>query len=156
MTRLPSQLWPRFLMIPRPPDFTIWQGEEIYLRRWWVIPRNRYFNIYLHHFMRSDDDRALHDHPWVNVSIVLRGCYFEHVKDHYIPRHRGVGTIVFRRATLAHRVELFQGQPCWSLFITGPVVRKWGFHCPKGWVFWRDFVEELPGGNKAGPGCGDA
>ena len=35
-----------------------------YLSRWHIIPRNRYFNIYLHKFVGSDDDRALHDHPW--------------------------------------------------------------------------------------------
>lgn len=27
---------------------------------------------------RSDDDRALHDHPWVNMSILLEGTYTEH------------------------------------------------------------------------------
>jgi hypothetical protein len=49
------------------------------MRRWWVIPRNKFFNIYLHHFLHSDDDRALHDHPWWNVSILLRsGSYVEH------------------------------------------------------------------------------
>ncbi len=43
----------------RKPDFTvIGQGtEEVpYLQRWWVIPRNRWFNIYLHKFQHSDDD----------------------------------------------------------------------------------------------------
>ena len=26
--------------------------------------RNKIFNIYLHQIIRSDDDRALHDHPY--------------------------------------------------------------------------------------------
>lgn len=141
------------LTIPRSPDFTIWQGDAIYLRRWWIIPRNKKFNIYLHHFIQSDDDRANHDHPWWNISIVLRGQYFEHVEGHYIRRHRGRGAIVFRRATLAHHVELWNEEPCWTLFITGPVKREWGFHCPTGWVHWKKFVQQLPDGNKAGPGC---
>lgn len=35
-------------------------------------------NIYLHHFRRSDDDRALHDHPWwFNISWLLDGNYDE-------------------------------------------------------------------------------
>ena len=48
----------------REPDFIIGGHEAPYLRRHWLIPRNRFFNIYVHEFLRSDDDRALHDHPW--------------------------------------------------------------------------------------------
>jgi hypothetical protein len=40
----------------RPPDYIIGGEADPYLRRWWVIPRNRFFNIYLHHFVRSDDE----------------------------------------------------------------------------------------------------
>lgn len=42
----------------RNPDFII-GGADPYMLRWWVIPRNKVFNIYLHRFLRSDDDRAL-------------------------------------------------------------------------------------------------
>lgn len=31
----------------------------------------------VHHVLRSDHDRALHDHPWHNASIVLSGGYWE-------------------------------------------------------------------------------
>ena len=55
----------------RPPNAIIGGPENPYLLRWWLIPRNRWFNVYLHQFKRSDDDRALHDHPWINASIVL-------------------------------------------------------------------------------------
>lgn len=47
----------------RAPDFYIGGNANPYLLRWWVIPRNRFFNVYLHKFLRDDDDRALHDHP---------------------------------------------------------------------------------------------
>src|SRR5580704_9904819 len=67
----------RVVAARRPPDFIIGGNEFPYMRRWWVIPRNRIFNIYLHHFLRSDDDRALHDHPSWNVSILLKGEYTE-------------------------------------------------------------------------------
>src|SRR3546814_10878289 len=45
---------------------------------------------------------------------------------------RPPGTITFRRAAAAHRLDLaedIQGQriPCWTLFITGPRIREWGF-----------------------------
>ena len=61
----------------RKPDFIIGPKDAPYLRRWWIIPRNRLFNIYLHQILRSDDDRALHDHPWINCSIILKGRYME-------------------------------------------------------------------------------
>ena len=56
----------------RPADFVIGGAERPYLRRWWVIPRNRLFNVYLHQFLRSDDDRALHDHPWLTAAAAPR------------------------------------------------------------------------------------
>jgi hypothetical protein len=34
--------------------------------------------VKLHQFLRSDDDRDLHDHPWSFVSLILRGGYWEH------------------------------------------------------------------------------
>ena len=44
-----------------------------YLTRWHVLPRNKWFNIYLHRFIHGDDDRALHDHPWHSASLILDG-----------------------------------------------------------------------------------
>lgn len=135
----------------RPPDFVI--GDD-YMHRWWIIPRNRFFNIYLHHFLHSDEDRALHDHPWLNISILLQGRYTEHT----IPagginvrKEYQAGDVKFRGAKAAHRVELTHGD-CWSLFITGPVSREWGFHCPHGWRHWREFTDSRDSG-KVGKGC---
>lgn len=138
----------------RPPDFVI--GGD-YMRRWWVIPRNQWFNIYLHCIGRDDDDRALHDHPWWNLSIVLKGAY----REIFINGRRGrpwhderilrAGRMVLRRATDAHRLEVVEG-PVWSLFVTGPRVREWGFHCENvGWVHWRAFTSD--DGANVGKGC---
>lgn len=129
----------------RPPDIKI--GDD-YLWRWYVIPRNRFFNIYLHRFGRSDDDRALHDHPWYSVSFLLSGEMIEH-------NFRGICTIrrwwpIVRSAKFAHRLELVKG-PVWTLFITGPNIRSWGFYCPRGWRHWRAFTTET--GNDIGAGC---
>lgn len=115
-----------------------------------MIPCNPYFNIYLHKFMRSDDDRALHDHPWWFASLILQGEYLEHRTDGSI-RHRKAGSFALRRADVGHRVELLQEvtnyghftryreAPTWTLIFTGPKIREWGFLCPKGWVHWRTF-----------------
>jgi hypothetical protein len=133
----------------RAPDHIIGGADDPYLLRWWMIPRNRVFNIYLHKFLRSDDDRALHDHPWPSVSIILRGGYREHFHGGFADRRPGA--VVFRRATTAHRVELRNG-PAWSLFVTGPRIRSWGFHCPQGWRHWQEFTSG-PNGETVGKGC---
>lgn len=139
----------------RKPDFVIGDPDRPYLLRWWLIPRNRWFNVYLHHILRSDDDRALHDHPWWNLSIVLKGGYEEVTPAGTFWRRPG--SLVLRRATARHRLILpIRGggiRYCWTLFITGPKVRDWGFWCQQGWVHWRDFAK--PGSDgETGRGCG--
>jgi hypothetical protein len=149
-------LWCRLYRLAcyREPDVLIGEPDDTYMQRWWVIPRNRVFNIYLHNFLRSDDDRALHDHPWLNASILLRGRYTEHTIAAGGVNRRALyseGAVKFRGPRYAHRIELTDG-PCWSLFITGPNVRTWGFHCPAGWRPWQQFVATKNSGN-IGRGC---
>lgn len=140
----------------RAPDFIIGGAERPYLLRWFVIPRNAFLNIYLHQFLRSDDDRALHDHPWGNISILLRGSYIEHTIAQggiHLRTERRAGQWKIRPlGTHAHRLELHDGY-CWTLFLTGPRYREWGFHCPeRGWVHWEEFT--APGDKGAvGRGC---
>lgn len=151
----------------RKPDFIIGGHESPYLRRHWLLPRNRFFNIYVHEFLRSDDDRALHDHPWAfNASWLIEGCYLEHTINEggvAVASYRQAGDWKFRWGPAPHRVQLpadtYDGQagkwrekPCWTVFITGPVVRVWGFHCPRRWVPWREFVDARDAG-AIGRGC---
>lgn len=140
----------------RPPDVIIGGTESPYLLRWFVIPRNRLFNLYLHRFQRSDDDRALHDHPWANASILLVGEYTEHtIAAGGIHRREVLSAPALRvrpSGRHAHRIELHAGH-CYTLFITGPVYRNWGFHCPdQGWIPWRNFTDPADSG-RTGPGC---
>jgi len=154
----------------REPDFVVGSAEAVpYLRRWWLLPHNKVFNIYLHNFCRSDDDRALHDHPWFNLSILLDGSYTEHTIAYggiNIETRRTAGTLSgfkLRSPWAAHRVELDRNmdkfverhfkfdmpveKAVWTIFITGPYLRRWGFHCRRGWVWSKDFDKE--------GGCGD-
>jgi hypothetical protein len=51
-----------------------------YMDRYWVIfPRWWLggWGVRLHEILSSDDDRALHDHPWRFGSIILKSGYFE-------------------------------------------------------------------------------
>lgn len=141
-----------------------------YMLRWWKIMRNAMLNIYYHNVKRSDDDTAHHDHPWWSFSIVLEGGYYEekimaggiHVRTWY-----GPGSMLFRHSgTVAHRLVLdvhtptpeeyhqdddgpaddpwFAERPVKTIFITGPVLRRWGFHHTEQWVDaydWDDYCQ---------------
>lgn len=162
----------------RPPDVVIGGNERPYLRRWWLTPWRRWTevakrsdsrvvrlvgrlaellpSVYLHQFLRSDDDRALHDHPWLfNCSALLRNAYLEHTIDRggvHVRTLLLAGEWRFRWGPAPHRVELCAG-PCWTLFITGPRIREWGFHCQEqGWIHWKQFTAaDDPGA--IGKGC---
>lgn len=133
----------------RKPDFVI--GND-YLRCWWVIPRNPWCNVYLHDIRKSDDDRALHDHPWPNTSFLIAGGYIEHTPHQSFARV--AGDVVTRPAEALHRLEVLPGMSAISLFITGPKVREWGFACPQGWVNWKDFTNP-DDSSQTGRGCGE-
>ena len=119
------------------PHLEINRADGPYLRRWHLIPKNKWFNIYLHHFLGSDVDGATHNHPWSSLGIIISGKYKEITPDGesiiraFQPKFRG--------PNYYHRVELING-PVWTIFITGPKVQNWGFACPKGHVNWRDVV----------------
>ena len=134
----------------RGPHFVIGDPQQPYMKRWYILPRNPILNVYLHQFLHDDDDRALHDHPWPSVSICVKG----RLRDITESRRReiGFGGVAIRRSTHAHRIELLT-PTAWTLFLTGPTLREWGFHCPQGWVHWRDFVDHTNTGN-IGKGCG--
>lgn len=128
------------------PHLAVGGFENPYMLRWYILPRNPWFNIYLHKFLRDDDDRALHDHPWSSLSLIVRGKYRE-ITPKGVQEY-AAGSIILRSAEYSHRIELIT-KTCWTLFITGRRVREWGFHCPQGWRHWKDFTagknEELVG-----------
>jgi len=136
----------------READFKIGPPDDPYMLRWWLLPRNDQFNVYYHRILKDDDDRALHDHPWPSFSIMTQGKMRELTPDG--ERIIEVGDCVYRGPEFIHRLELVDGWPAETLFITGPRVREWGFHCPKGFVVWSDFVDPTDAGN-VGRGCGE-
>lgn len=116
------------------------------------------FHVYLHVILRSDEDRALHDHPWPFLSIILAGGYWEHFEGKRT--WRKPWSVLRRRATDAHRIELEKEscdpfllpsgewifvdtmRPAVSLVFTGRRWRKWGFLTKDGWVHWKKFLSE--------------
>jgi len=145
------------------PDFVIGSESDPYLLRWYVIPRNPIFNIYVHRILTDDEDRALHDHPWFFFSYILSGGYYEVLPTKVVWRKPTSWYI--RGMWTPHRLQLAKFPPdpatgiarsikALTIIFTGPVLRRWGFHCPNGWRYWKDFVAVREGGNSTGAGCG--
>jgi hypothetical protein len=114
----------------------------------WILFRTRAFGIYLHKFLRSDYERALHDHPWPFLSVILRGGYYERhdqTRDHAeVVEWRGAGSVLLRPAQWRHRVILrTETQFSWSLVFVGRRAQQWGFYPDGKWCWWRKFDPDL-------------
>lgn len=114
-------------MVQFPARVFVWR-EKLglpscpYLIRW--VLDLKLLSIRLHHWLGSDDARNFHDHPWNFITIVFAGSY-----DDVSPKGRETlspGSIRFRKAEHCHTVEVGP-QGCWSLLLTGPKLRIWGF-----------------------------
>lgn len=105
--------------------------------------------VYLHHFHRGDEDRELHNHPWYGLSWILVGGYREERRrwapegEHVVTRDVRPGQLNVLFPFTFHRVDLLDG-PCWTLFLTGPVVQSWGFwnRTTGRYLPWREFVRK--------------
>ena len=130
-------------------------GEQLgrpecpYLQRWAVMVG--LFSVRVHHFYRSDDERAFHDHPWWFLTLVLRGGYTD-VSPCPVCEgnpalklicgtgkpggtcggtgeqldHITAGSVRFRPALHQHTVRVDPGG-VWTVILTGPNRRVWGF-----------------------------
>lgn len=135
------------------PNLVLSHRHGIYMLRWYLIPRNPLLNLYLHKFVGDDEDRALHDHPWWFLSLMIRGKYIEFTESGVW--ERSSPSLAVRKASHMHRIALFRDEsgnpvPCWTIVMTGPRIREWGFQCQKGWVHWKTF---LYGSADSNPGC---
>lgn len=114
-----------------------------YMNRWWLLPygwltkwKGRYdFAVRIHEILRSDSDRAYHDHPGPYLSVVLKVGYWEVTPKYdrsglYVGESRewyGPGSIILRGAKSWHRLEIPEGQVAVTLFFTFGYKQKWGF-----------------------------
>lgn len=137
--------------------------EGPYLFRWIVFRIKHVVHMYLHMFLRDDND-VPHDHPSDSISFVfdpMQEAYWPDANDlsaciiNTVPR----GSIVLRSAGYTHRIVGVTGRKLKprTLFIFGPKRREWGFVCPKGWRHWKDFTAFDKDGDSSqvGRGCGE-
>lgn len=93
-----------------------------YLIRW--VFSTPFGSIRLHHWLASDDDRYHHDHSWWFITLVLRGGYTDVFTTGQVRCE--AGCVAFRPAMHRHTVRVDKGG-CWTLLLTGPEKRFWGF-----------------------------
>ena len=118
-----------------------------YMRRWILAFAG--WMVRLHHIQKADAGRCPHDHPFDFVSVVLRGGYRE---ERVVVSASGdtattwetrrAPGVAYRRAEDLHR--LVSVEPgTWTLVLTGPIRRTWGFLLPDGrWVDFLTYMRE--------------
>jgi hypothetical protein len=118
-----------------------------YLTRW-ILFKTRMLAIYFHKFHRSDAD-DLHNHPWNFISIILWRGYHEQTfakagegKMYNIKRVLP-GTIIFLKASHAHRVMLIDGKPAYTLVIRFKDNFRWGFFTKGRYIFFLDYFDKF-------------
>ncbi|WP_425327643.1 hypothetical protein [Pseudomonas nitroreducens] len=141
-------------------------GSETYMGRWWLFnpyDRNTHkakhwwcpWSVRVHHIMRADQDRDLHDHPWSARTVILDGWYIEQrlADDHLLAMvdappgaqvtefiRRNAGDTAALRHGEYHRIDQVAEGGVWTLFITSPWQGEWGFLVAGKKVHWRTYT----------------
>ncbi|CAI8832788.1 Signal peptidase I [Pseudomonas sp. IT-P2] len=145
-------------------------GTEMYMGRWWLLnPYSRIthkprfwwcpWSFRIHHILRPDEDRDLHDHPWHARTIILRGWYREQrLETPDLPTGMPMvrepsdepaeTTSIIRRpgdtARLLHgeyhRIDEVSEGGVFTLFITSKWRGDWGFLVNGVKVPWRTYT----------------
>lgn len=116
--------------------------DRVYMRRYHVI-KTRWFRLRVHHIRLPDEGRHLHDHPFDFATVVIKGRYRELLADNRSHPHLP-GRWWFRQAEMPHTVTHVSKGGVWTLVLTGPMRREWGFYVDGFWVHHLDYEPEQP------------
>ena len=152
------RLLAEFLSLPRVSAWIIQRAQRTpyihldgYMMRWWLFNpydvemswwRKRLHSIRVHHILRADTDRYMHDHPWDARTIILRGAYMES----YLHRGETLMACRFPGDTRAirfgeyHRIDRVLDGGVYTLFFTWKYVGTWGFLVDGKKVPWREYL----------------
>ena len=138
-----------------------------YMNRWWLFNPYQDSNgdkikqnwlmrwlpsIRVHHILRADLDRHLHDHPWNARSIILKGWYIEEREDKAffsfvfnapaLERfRRSAGDTAKLKFGEYHRITEVSPGGVYTLFITFGYQGTWGFKVDGKKVPWREYFK---------------
>lgn len=168
-----AKLWQAFQRYVLGRSDVYGADGQLYMRRW------KLGRLRVHHIVRSDADRELHDHPFDFTSFIVKGGYWEILPSGGVSPQlsaqiggehrvwRRPRSIVRRKAEDLHRIELRAKKPfdilqpgvrkgegetsAWTIVWRGSYRREWGFMTTAGWMHWRKFTEKKNGrGVRAG------
>ncbi len=100
--------------------------------RRWRLCQSKWCNVMLHNIKRADTDAHCHNHPWSFISIVLKGGYDEKTPKGINPRK--LFSVAYNKATNYHKIEKLHGDSAWTLVITGPTRKEWGYLVNGEWI----------------------
>lgn len=127
----------------RKPLLTLTRADgRVYMTRWALVWFRwwPWGSIYLHRLSAPDPDPHPHNHPWNAIVLVLWGRGYRQMVDS--PRkyaHERVWRFN-RLGAEYHRITELLSPTVWTLTITGPRVRSWGFLVDGRHMHWRDYV----------------
>lgn len=110
-------------------------------------------SIRIHHILRKDDDRAMHDHPWDARTVILKGWYKERVledlsyigpvlsEETYMRREGDTRAIKFGEY---HSIDEVSEGGVWTMFFTWKYMGVWGFLVDGIKIPWREYLKETP------------
>ena len=130
---------------------------SLYMERFGLF-ETRWLTARVHHIVKPDLDREMHDHPAGFVSVVLKGEYDEARPWDIEPCFHGcddelvfittrkAGSIAYRGPMTRHRITQVSDGGVWTLFFfVGGIKQWWGFYTPAGKVHWRDYLNARDG-----------
>ena len=130
-------------------------NDDLYLRRWYVRGVGTDEQVFLHHIIRPDAGRELHDHPFDFTTRILSGGYYEQSMT-IVPgkaattqgQWYNAGDTATHSAEYTHRiVKVLDGT--YTLVSAGRARRVWGFYdlrrdsawtCALKWIPWREYL----------------
>lgn len=148
----------------KTPYSPIVKDGELYMTRLWLFnpyqvgeqkqEKSKYpwfpWNIRIHHIVRPDRDRHLHDHPWNARTFILKGGYVEQriakTKPDWMLDYPLCTITRPRGATCKlgfgeyHRISHIQVGGAWTLFVSSKYQGSWGFLVDGVKVHWRKYL----------------
>lgn len=116
------QSWAGDIVSSRPPDMRMPSPADAYLLQWEVGVNGGDNCVFVHKIVEGPTPDLLHDHSWDNASIIVLGRYIEHCPEGTLLRQPG--DVVFRAAADKHRLELYSGETCVTVWLTGDYARQ--------------------------------
>lgn len=176
-----NSLWQLFAWIvsrPRISAYLIQRAQKTpythlpgYMNRYWLFNAYKKINgdeitpipwlpsIRIHHILRRDGDRHVHDHPWDARTVILKGKYMEKrltERDYEMlelvggwdpecePFERKRGDTAPLKFGEYHSIIAVSDGGVWTMFITFGYQGMWGFLVDGKKMPWREYMALYP------------